>query len=67
MEMASGGGDNSCCHPKPLTPMPTPEEWEASIRANRGKIPKARAGTSLDQWSQALANSHGKVPQYSEK
>jgi hypothetical protein len=65
IEMARGGGDSNCCHPPPNPERPTSEQWAETLRANGGKVPKAKAGTTIDQWSQAIAQSAGKIPQYS--
>jgi hypothetical protein len=65
-EMARGGGDNSCCRPRPEIALPTPEQWQASIRANGGKIPKARKGVTPEQWAQAILDSNGGVPRLSD-
>jgi hypothetical protein len=67
VEMASGGGDDRCCHPQEVPVFPSPGEWAASIAANGGKIPKPKLGTTIEQWGQALAESHGNVPLYSER
>lgn len=65
-EMAQGKGDNSCCQPATYPEKsPTAEEWASSIRANGGKAPQAKPGTTVDQWAQALGNSNGGIPQYS--
>jgi hypothetical protein len=39
--------------------MPTPEEWASTIAKNGGKLPKAKPGTTIAEWGNALADSHG--------
>jgi hypothetical protein len=62
LKMAAGQGDNKCCVPRPAGQSPTAEEWAATIKANGGVLPKAPAGTSLDDWEKTLAASHGGMP-----
>jgi hypothetical protein len=66
-EMAKGGGDRKCCNPPPSPSLPTPEEWAQSIKANGGKVPKAKPGTSIADWGAAIEASKGKVPVGSQK
>lgn len=66
LEMARGGGDNSCCRPRPEIPLPSPEQWARTIKANGGKPPKAQKGTSIDAWAQAILDSNGGIPRYSQ-
>jgi Cutinase len=67
IEMANGGGDSKCCHPRPVPAPPSPAAWEQSIKANGGKIPKAKPGTTIEQWEDALIKSNGGIPQYSQR
>lgn len=64
LDMASGKGDQSCCNPPHIQPLPSPEVWAKSIQANGGKVPKSKAGTTVEQWAQALGESNGNVPKY---
>jgi len=68
LEMAAGRGNDDCCHPKAVPPLPSPESWAQSIKANGGKIPKPKPGTTIDQWGAAIAASAGgKIPEFSVK
>jgi hypothetical protein len=67
LEMAKGGGDSECCHPPENPPLPSPELWAQTLKANGGKPPKPKSGTTIDQWAQAISVSNGGIPQYSQK
>jgi hypothetical protein len=67
LKMAKGGGDSKCCHPANPPPLPSPELWAKTLKANGGKAPKPKAGTTIDQWAQAISVSNGGIPQYTAK